>query len=60
MTRHYPLFIDGLLEGENALRFDDINPATGHIIATVSEASKSDVDRAVAAAQKPSKGLGGS
>ncbi|MEC7750354.1 MAG: 2-hydroxymuconic semialdehyde dehydrogenase [Myxococcota bacterium] len=57
MTRHYPLFIDGAFcEGENALRFDDINPATGHIIATVSEASKSDVDRAVAAAQKAFKG----
>lgn len=51
--RHYPLFIDGsFCDGAAGRRFDDINPATGQVVATVAEAGPEDVDRAVAAANK--------
>ncbi len=47
------LLIDGQwLEGSK--RFDTINPATGEVLTQVAEASREDVDRAVAAARKAS------
>jgi aldehyde dehydrogenase (NAD+) len=47
------LLIDGQwLEGSK--RFDTVNPATGEVLTQVAEASREDVDRAVAAARKAS------
>ena len=47
------LFIDGkFVPSETGKRFATINPATGETIAEVSEAGKSDLDRAVAGARK--------
>ncbi|MBM65633.1 MAG: 2-hydroxymuconic semialdehyde dehydrogenase [Myxococcales bacterium] len=43
-------------EGVEARRFDDINPATGKLVATVSEASAADVHRAVTAAKRAFEG----
>lgn len=51
----YRLFIDGAFV-DGSRRFEDINPATGKVVAEVVEASTEDVDRAVAAAKLALKG----
>ena len=47
----YNLFIDGEFVSGRA-SFDDVNPATGDVIATVAEAGPDQVDRAVQAAKR--------
>ena len=48
----YGLFINGAFTApENHAQFATVNPATGHVLATVAQASDADVDRAVAAAR---------
>jgi len=50
-------FIDGQYrEGSGGRTFDDINPVDGSLVATVSEASREDVDRAVRAAREALSG----
>jgi aminomuconate-semialdehyde/2-hydroxymuconate-6-semialdehyde dehydrogenase len=51
----YRLFIDGVFV-DGTRRFEDINPATGQVVAEVVEADKEDVDLAVAAARRALKG----
>ncbi len=51
----YRLFIDGVFV-DGASRFEDINPATGQVVAEVVEADREDVDLAVAAARRALKG----
>ncbi len=51
----YRLFIDGAFV-DGSRRFEDINPATGKVVAEVVEAGKDDVDLAVAAAKRALKG----
>ena len=47
------LFIDGnYVDAKSGKTFESVNPATGEVIAKVAEASKADVDLAVAAARK--------
>jgi acyl-CoA reductase-like NAD-dependent aldehyde dehydrogenase len=47
------LFIDGSYsDGSASARFEDIEPATGGLLAAVPDASIGDIDRAVAAARK--------
>ena len=49
----YKLFIDGEFVGaEGGASLDVFNPATGEKISKIADASKADVDRAVAAARK--------
>ncbi|WP_177389399.1 aldehyde dehydrogenase family protein [uncultured Campylobacter sp.] len=49
----YKLFIDGEFVGaEGGVSLDVFNPATGEKISKIADASKADVDRAVAAARK--------
>ena len=49
----YKLFIDGEFVGaEDGASLDVFNPATGEKISKIADASKADVDRAVAAARK--------
>nr|WP_314234521.1 aldehyde dehydrogenase family protein [uncultured Campylobacter sp.] len=49
----YKLFIDGEFVGaEGSASLDVFNPATGEKISKIADASKADVDRAVAAARK--------
>jgi len=49
--RRFQLFIDGeFSDGEDW--FEDVNPATGEVIAQVAEAGVGDVDRSVAAARR--------
>ena len=49
----YKLFIDGEFVGaEGGTSLDVFNPATGEKISKIADASKADVDRAVAAARK--------
>ncbi len=53
--RHAPdkLYIGGeWVDAQDGATFDSHNPATGEVIASVAEARKADVDRAVAAARK--------
>lgn len=50
------LFIDGAAVVGSKQRFDDVNPATGEVIARVAEASQDDVDRAVQAARRALRG----
>ena len=50
-----PCFIDGVAV-TSSRHFDDINPATGQLIRTVCEAGADEVDRAVAAAKRASRG----
>lgn len=55
--RKIDLFIDNQwVQAQSGARFSDIDPASGQIIAEVSEASADDVDRAVCAAKRASKG----
>jgi aminomuconate-semialdehyde/2-hydroxymuconate-6-semialdehyde dehydrogenase len=49
-------FIDGRLVDGGGRLFDDLHPATGHLVARVQEASKDDVDRAVTAARAAMRG----
>lgn len=51
----YRLFIDGAFV-DGTRRFEDINPATGQVVAEVVEAGTEDVDLAVAAARRALKG----
>ena len=47
------LYIDGgYVEAASGERFETINPATGEVICSVQAAGETDVERAVAAAQK--------
>ncbi len=47
------LFIDGAyVDAQSGTTFESVNPATGEVIAHVAEASKADVDVAVAAARR--------
>lgn len=49
----YKLFIDGeFVDAEGSASLDVFNPATGEKISKIADASKADVDRAVAAARK--------
>lgn len=49
----YKLFIDGeFVDAEGGASLDVFNPATGEKISKIADASKTDVDRAVAAARK--------
>ena len=49
----YKLFIDGEFVGaEGGASLDVFNPATGEKISKIADASKADVDKAVAAARK--------
>ena len=49
----YKLFIDGeFIDAEGGASLDVFNPATGEKISKIADASKADVDRAVAAARK--------
>ncbi len=51
------LFLDGaFVAGSKQQRFDDVNPATGEVVAAVAEASRDDVDRAVQAARRALRG----
>lgn len=55
--RKIDLFIDNqAVVARSQKRFPDIDPATGQVIAEVSEADADDVDRAVAAAKRASRG----
>ncbi|MEI8358194.1 MAG: aldehyde dehydrogenase family protein [Deltaproteobacteria bacterium] len=49
---HYDLYIDGAsVPAASGRTFESINPANGHVIATVAEGDKADIDRAVVAAR---------
>jgi alpha-ketoglutaric semialdehyde dehydrogenase len=51
MTTHYLNFINGeWVKGTGARTVENVNPATGEVIGTVTESTKDDVDQAVAAA----------
>ena len=50
-----PCFIDGQAV-TTTKHFDDVNPATGHVVRAVCEAGADEVDRAVAAAKRASRG----
>ena len=53
LDRQYGLFIDGqFVDSESQEKFSSINPATEKPLAELSEASQTDVDRAVKAARK--------
>jgi 1-pyrroline dehydrogenase len=53
LEKYRPLFIGGeWVEAADGASDEDINPATGEVIAKIAVAGKQDVDRAVAAAQK--------
>lgn len=54
-VKHFKLFIDGEFCGGRST-FEDINPATGQVIAKVEEAGPEEVDRAVAAAKRALSG----
>ncbi|HAO42963.1 MAG TPA: betaine-aldehyde dehydrogenase, partial [Afipia sp.] len=52
------LLIDGRhVESVSGKTFNTLNPATGQVIATISEGSEADVDRAVAAARRAFEGV---
>ena len=54
----YKLFIDGeFVDAEGGASLDVFNPATGEKISKIADASKADVDRAVAAARKAFEGF---
>jgi acyl-CoA reductase-like NAD-dependent aldehyde dehydrogenase len=51
--RRYQLLIDGKwVDAASGATFDDLNPASGEVLATVAEAGREDVHRAVAAARR--------
>ena len=53
LEKYRPLFIGGeWVEPATGETQDDIDPATGEVIAKIAVADKNDIDRAVAAAQK--------
>ena len=52
LNDHYGVFIDGEFRTpDHGNRFQSINPATGEVLAEITESSSQDVDRAVAAAR---------
>ena len=52
LARHHALFIDGrYVQSQSAQTLDVVNPATGQVIAQVSEASPGDIDAAVESAR---------
>ena len=58
LNDHYELFIDGkFVPATSSKTFPSLNPATEKTLATVSEASSKDVDRAVRAARKAYEGV---
>jgi len=55
--RNYQLFIDGQwVDAESGKTFTTPNPATGEMLAEVSEADAADIDKAVAAARRAYEG----
>ena len=53
LDKVYQLFINGeFVEAENKATIDVFNPATGAKLASIAEASKKDVDKAVKAARR--------
>lgn len=53
LARHHALFIDGrYVQSQSAQTRDVVNPATGQVIAQVSEASPGDIDAAVESARR--------
>ncbi|MGC6420599.1 MAG: aldehyde dehydrogenase family protein [Chitinophagales bacterium] len=53
LKEQYDLFINGeFIKPDSKKYFKSINPATGEVIASISEANKKDVDLAVASARK--------
>ncbi|VXC14057.1 putative aldehyde dehydrogenase DhaS [Burkholderia sp. 8Y] len=57
LSREHQLLIDGQgVASDGEKRTDILDPATGDVIATVAEATASDVDRAVAAARRALEG----
>ena len=53
LKEQYDLFINGeFIKSDSKKYFKSINPATGEVIASISEANKKDVDFAVASARK--------
>jgi len=53
LSREHQLLIDGrMVASDSGKRTDVVDPATGEVIATVAEASATDVDRAVEAARR--------
>lgn len=53
LARHHALFIDGrYVQSQSAQTLDVVNPATGQVIAQVSEASPGDIDAAVESARR--------
>ena len=53
LKEQYDLFINGeFIKPDSKKYFKSINPATGEVIASISEANKKDVDLAVASAEK--------
>ena len=56
LKEQYDLFINGeFIKPDSKKYFKSINPATGEVIASISEANKKDVDLAVASARKAFK-----
>ena len=56
LQEQYDLFINGeFIKSDSRKYFKSINPATGEVIASISEANKNDVDLAVASARKAFK-----
>ena len=57
LSREHQLLIDGrMVASDSGKRTDVVDPATGEVIATVAEASATDVDRAVEAARRALEG----
>ncbi len=57
LNEHYGIFIDGQFRTPtHGNRFQSINPATGEVLAEITESSADDVDQAVAAARKAFSG----
>ena len=56
LQEQYDLFINGeFIKSDSRKYFKSINPATGEVIASISEANKNDVDLAVVSARKAFK-----
>ena len=57
LLREHQLLIDGhMVASDGGKRTDIVDPATGQVIATVAEATATDVDRAVEAARRALEG----
>jgi acyl-CoA reductase-like NAD-dependent aldehyde dehydrogenase len=55
--KHWPLFLNGAwAEAESGASFETFNPATEEVLATVAQAGRADVDKAVTAARAAFEG----